>query len=83
MIKEQVEKIIIEIINDNLLGIEEKADINSKFYEDIEMDSMAVVSLLVAIEERFSISIDNVTEFTDSLTDVRGLTEYIYNMVKI
>lgn len=82
MIKEQVEEIIIEIINDNLLGIDEKVDGNSKFFEDIEMDSMSVVSLLVAIEEKFSISIDNVTEFTDCLTNVSGLTEYIYNMVK-
>lgn len=83
MTKEQVEKIIIEIITDNLLGIDEKVDGNSKFFEDIEMDSMSVVSLLVAIEERFNISIDNVTEFTDCLTNVSGLTEYIYNIVKI
>ena len=43
---------------------------------------MAVVNLLVELEEKFSISIDNVTEFTDCLTSVSDLTEYIFKMVK-
>ena len=43
---------------------------------------MAVVNLLVELEEKFSISIVNAMEFTDCLTSVSDLTEYIFMIVK-
>lgn len=80
MEKEQVKEQIIKLIVFDLLQDEEKMgeiDGNSKFFEEIEMDSISVVNLLVLIEENFEIEIKDVTEFTDSLKDINSLVEYI------
>lgn len=74
--KEQIIKLIVF----DLLQDEEKMgelDGNSKFFEEIEMDSISVVNLLVLIEENYGIEIKDVTEFTDSLKDINSLVEYI------
>lgn len=79
--REQMEDKIIKIIVLELLQNEDKIDEidkNSKFYEEIEIDSISVIDLLVLMEENFDIEIEDVTEFTDSLTDINGLTEFIY-----
>lgn len=81
MMREQMEDKIIKIIVLELLQNEDKIDEidkNSKFYEEIEIDSISVIDLLVLMEENFDIEIEDVTEFTDSLTDINGLTEFIY-----
>lgn len=80
MEKEQVKEQIIKLIVFDLLQDEEKMgeiDGNSKFFEEIEMDSISVVNLLVLIEENYEIEIKDVTEFTDSLKDINSLVEYI------
>lgn len=82
MVREQIEDKIIKIIVLELLQNEDKIDEidkNSKFYDEIEIDSISVIDLLVLIEENFNIEIEDVTEFTDSLTDINGLAEFIYN----
>lgn len=81
MKREQIEEKIIKIIVLELLQNEGKIDEidkNSKFYDEIEIDSISVIDLLVLIEENFDIEIEDVTEFTDSLTDINGLVEFIY-----
>lgn len=85
MVREQIEDKIIKIIVLELLQNEDKIDEidkNSKFYDEIEIDSISVIDLLVLIEENFNIEIEDVTEFTDSLTDINGLAEFIYNKQK-
>lgn len=80
MKKEQMKEQIIKMIVFDLLQDEEKMgeiDGNSKFFEEIEMDSISVVNLLVLIEENYGIKIEDVTEFTDSLKDINSLVEYI------
>lgn len=80
MRKEQVKEQIIKLIVFDLLQDEEKMgeiDGKSKFFEEIEMDSISVVNLLVLIEENYGIKIEDVTEFTDSLKDINSLVEYI------
>lgn len=80
MEKEQVKEQMIKLIVFDLLQDEEKMgeiDGNSKFFEEIEMDSISVVNLLVLIEENYEIEIKDVTEFTDSLKDINSLVEYI------
>ncbi len=80
MKKEQMKEQIIRMIVFDLLQDEEKMgeiDGNSKFFEEIEMDSISVVNLLVLIEENYGIKIEDVTEFTDSLKDINSLVEYI------
>lgn len=82
MKNEQIKEQIIKLIVFDLLQDEEKMgelDGNSKFFEEIEMDSISVVNLLVLIEENYGIEIKDVTEFTDSLKDINSLVEYICN----
>lgn len=81
MKKEQIEEKIIKLVVLDLLQEEEKIgeiDGNSKFFEEIDIDSISVVNLFVLIEENFGTKIEDVTEFTDSLKDINSLVEYIY-----
>lgn len=80
MEREQMEEQVIKLIVLDLLQDEEKMgelNGNSKFFDEIEMDSISVVNLLVLIEENYGIEIEDVTEFTDSLKDINSLVEYI------
>lgn len=55
-----------------------KIDINSKFFEDIDIDSIVIVNLVLLIEERFDISVDDVSELIDCIIQVSDLVNYIY-----
>lgn len=80
MTKEQVEEKVINIIVNDLLDENEKKkiDINSKFFEDIDIDSIVIVNLVLLIEERFDISVDDVSELIDCIIQVSDLVNYIY-----
>jgi acyl carrier protein len=46
------------------------------------LDSLGVVTLLVAIEEQFDVSIDVVTVDPESLLSISGLTRHLSALVK-
>jgi acyl carrier protein len=46
------------------------------------LDSLGVVTLLVAIEEQFDVSIDVVTVDPESLLSISGLTHHLSALVK-
>lgn len=82
MTKEEVKEKIVEMfINDSIVTIKDmnKEITDLEFFKDVELDSMSVVNLLVSLEEKFSIDIENVTKFTDSLINVDTLAEYVVN----
>ena len=84
MTKEQVEEKVINIIVNDLLDDKEKKkniDRNSKFFEDIEIDSVVIVNLVILIEEKFNISINDITEFVDCLKQVSNLVDFIYQKI--
>lgn len=53
----------------------EKITWDATFAEDLELDSLAVVSVFVLVQRRFNVSVPN--EDADRLTTVRAAVEYL------
>lgn len=60
------------------LGVEEeKVALESTFSDDLGADSLDVVELVMAIEERFGVEISD--DQADKITTVKDLVDYIKN----
>lgn len=55
---------------------------NSRFLEDLEYDSVALMSLLVDIEEEFGIEVDNIEGSLRAFIDVNCFVDFIKEYVK-
>lgn len=64
-----------ELIVEQLGVDEEKVTLESVFNDDLGADSLDVVELVMAIEEKFNIEISD--EDADKLSTVQDLVEYI------
>lgn len=73
---EQVKATIVE-----LLGVDEaKVTREARFREDLEADSLDIVELIMALEDKMSIEISD--EDAQSITTVGGAVDYIDNQKK-
>jgi acyl carrier protein len=70
-IQETVRRLVAERVD----GV--SLDDSASFLERINLDSLRMVELLVAIEEEFSISIDFVMVDPESLLSISGLTRHL------
>ena len=70
-IEEKVKKIIIE----QLEVAPDKVKLEASFSEDLKADSLAVVELVLALEEQFKIEIPD--EDTEQIKTVKNATDYI------
>ncbi|MER6916692.1 acyl carrier protein [Streptomyces sp. NPDC000594] len=53
----------------------EQVTIDASFTDDLELDSLAVVSVFVLVQRRFGVDVPN--EDADALTTVREAVEYL------
>ncbi len=72
---EDIEKKVKEIICAQLEVTPEQVKPESSFTDDLKADSLAVVELVLALEEHFSIEIPD--EDTEQIKTVKDAIEYI------
>jgi acyl carrier protein len=71
VIRDAVRRLVSEQVD----GVQ--LDDSANFLESTNLDSLAIVELLVALEEEFSISIDIATGDAESLLSINGLTHQL------
>ena len=72
---QEIEKKVKEIIKSQLEVSEDKLKPEASFIDDLKADSLAVVELVLALEEAFSIEIPD--EDTEQIKTVKDAIEYI------
>ncbi len=77
MNEEEIFQTLKEIIVEQLGVEEEKIALESTFADDLGADSLDVVELVMAIEERFEVEISD--DQADKITTVKNLVDYIKN----
>lgn len=77
MIREEIYDTLKTIIVKEFEIEEDKITMESKFYDDLEMDSINIVDLFVSMEEKFEINVEDVIEYIESLNTVGDLVKYI------
>lgn len=75
MSEEEIFQTLKEIIVEQLGVDEEKVTLEASFVDDLGADSLDVVELVMAIEERFNIEVSD--EQADKIVAVSDLVEYI------
>jgi acyl carrier protein len=71
----EIEKKVKDIICAQLEVAPEKVKLEASFVDDLKADSLAVVELVLALEEAFSIEIPD--EDTEQIKTVKDAVEYI------
>ena len=80
MTPEQIEARVKEIICQQLEVSEEQLRPESSFVDDLKADSLAVVELVLALEQEFKIEIPD--EDTEQIKTVKDATNYIKTHAK-
>ncbi|WP_336320956.1 acyl carrier protein [Streptomyces lavendofoliae] len=75
MNREDIIHTLQEILDEVAEVPAEKVTLDATFTGDLELDSLAVVSVFVLVQRRFGISVPN--EVADRLTTVRAAVEYL------
>lgn len=78
MANESVEEIVKRIIVERLDRKPEEVTTEAKFIEDLGADSLDITELLMALEEEFSIEIDDDANKIETVSDA---VEYIQSKV--
>lgn len=68
MDRSEVESKMVDLLNEELGIDRDKITMGAKFEEDLEVDSLGVVELLMALEDNFSVAIPD--EEAESITTV-------------
>lgn len=72
---DNIESIIKEIIATQLSVEPEKVTSEAKFIEDLGADSLDIVELVMAFEDKFSVEVPD--EDTEKLKSVKDVVDYI------
>ena len=81
MKREQIKAQLVEIITNNCNSDEMPDDYSGKsLIEDIGMDSVALMQMVVDMEEQFSISFDNTENLLELLDDFDILLDTVVEM---
>jgi acyl carrier protein len=75
-IQDAVRRLVAERVDEMPL------DDSASLLATTNLDSLGVITLLVAIEEQFDVSIDVVTVDPESLLSISGLTRHLSALVK-
>ena len=70
-----VERRVIEIIVEQLGGIEEEVTLEASFIDDLGADSLDLVELIMALEEEFGLEISD--EDAEKIQIVQDVINYI------
>jgi acyl carrier protein len=76
----EIEKKVKEIIKSQLEVSEDKLKPEASFIDDLKADSLAVVELVLALEQAFNITIPE--EDTEQIKTVKDAVSYIQNHAK-
>jgi len=79
MSPEQIESRVKEIICQQLEVSEEQLRLEASFVDDLKADSLAVVELVLALEQEFKIEIPD--EDTEQIKTVKNALDYIKSHV--
>ncbi len=77
MTKDEIQKKVKEITNEQLGVDESQITAEAKFVEDLGADSLDTVELIMALEEEFNIDISD--EEAEKLTTLQKVVDYIEN----
>lgn len=75
MTPEEIEKKVKELICEQLEVSEEQIKAESSFVDDLKADSLAVVELVLALEQEFDLEIPD--EDTEQIKTVKNAIDYI------
>ncbi|MEV8535738.1 acyl carrier protein [Streptomyces sp. NPDC051211] len=75
MSREDIVRTLQEILDEVAEVPAEKVTLDASFTGDLELDSLAVVSVFVLVQRRFGIQVPN--EDADRLTTVRAAVDYL------
>lgn len=75
MTKDEIQKKVKEITNEQLGVDESQITAEAKFVEDLGADSLDTVELIMALEEEFNIDISD--EEAEKLTTLQKVMDYI------
>ena len=70
-----------DILIEDLKIDSDKINPNANFYEELGMDSISIVELYAAVENKFAIDIDNISEFINSLKLLDNVVDYVWKKV--
>lgn len=81
-IKEELIKLIIENANSIPSYIKSEQVFESKLLDDLNYDSVDIVSLIVAIEEKWGIELTDTNLLASKINDVKMLYELVKSMIE-
>lgn len=76
--QEQIQKDVIKIIEDQLGVGPWDIEPDTRFVEDLGMDSLDALELMMKVEEKFNIKIDD----SEKITTVGELVTYVDNCIQ-
>ena len=79
MEKAEIQSKMTELLVDELGLDEEKITMESRFEEDLEVDSLGVVELLMALEDNFGVQIPD--EEAEQLTTVGEAVDLVHTKI--
>lgn len=79
MTPEELEAKVLELIAEQLEVSQEQLKPSAAFVDDLKADSLAVVELVLALEQEFNIEIPD--EDTEKIKTVKDATDYIKSHV--
>ena len=79
MEKTEIQSKMTELLVDELGLDEEKITMESRFEEDLEVDSLGVVELLMALEDNFGVQIPD--EEAEQLTTVGEAVDLVHTKI--
>jgi acyl carrier protein len=74
-----VERSIAEVLRQDLVSLSESA----RLFEDLNLDSTALLELLMAVEDHLSIEIDTSTMNIDDFATVGSLADHLVEAMRV
>ncbi|MGK5693444.1 acyl carrier protein [Streptomyces sp. URMC 128] len=79
MNRDDILRILTEILDEVAEVPADRVTPDASFTDDLELDSLAVVSVFVLVQRRFGLDVPN--EDADALTTVRAAVDYLESRV--
>lgn len=79
MNRDDILRILTEILDEVAEVPADRVTLDASFTDDLELDSLAIVSVFVLVQRRFGLNVPN--EDADALTTVRAAVDYLESRV--
>jgi len=81
LVENRVEREIVSIVVEISGADEEEISLDSRFYEDLEIDSIKAIEITVALEKKFKISIRD--EYVPTIKTIRDAVQVVDNLLMV